>query len=42
MIPKLDNAFAALQSGVEQATICHADQLLAAVTTQNAGTRLAL
>lgn len=30
MIPKLDNAFAALHAGVKQVTICHADELLAA------------
>lgn len=30
MIPKLDNAFAALQSGVKRVVICHADDLLAA------------
>lgn len=27
MIPKLDNAFAALQEGVKKVTICHADEL---------------
>lgn len=41
MIPKLDNAFAALESGVSQVTICHADDLLNAVT-ENAGTVLGL
>jgi acetylglutamate kinase len=30
MIPKLDNAFAALEAGVGRVTICHADDLLAA------------
>ena len=32
MIPKLDNAFAAVKSGVKQVIICHADELQAAVT----------
>ena len=27
MIPKLDNAFAALNTGVAKVTICHADEL---------------
>ncbi len=31
MIPKLDNAFVALQSGVKRVVICHADDLLAAI-----------
>jgi len=31
MIPKLDNAFAALESGVSRVTICHADDLKAAI-----------
>jgi acetylglutamate kinase len=26
MIPKLDNAFAALEAGVKRVIICHADQ----------------
>lgn len=30
MIPKLDNAFAALESGVSRVTICHANDLLTA------------
>lgn len=41
MIPKLDNAFAALQSGVKRVVICHADELLAAVKGK-AGTVLEL
>ena len=31
MIPKLDNAFAALEAGVSRVIICHAEDLLAAV-----------
>lgn len=42
MIPKLDNAFEALQSGVARVTICHADDLTAAISTQQTGTRLHL
>jgi acetylglutamate kinase len=30
MIPKLDNAFAALAAGVDRVTICHAHDLLSA------------
>jgi acetylglutamate kinase len=41
MIPKLDNAFAALQAGVTQVTICHADDLELAVASA-AGTRISL
>lgn len=41
MIPKLDNAFAALQSGVKCVVICHADDLLAAADGK-AGTILGL
>jgi len=40
MIPKLDNAFGALQNGVKQVTICHADELAKAVEEGNAGTIL--
>lgn len=39
MIPKLDNAFKALDSGVAKVVICHADELAAAVS-QGAGTTL--
>lgn len=39
MIPKLDNAFAALQQGVSQVVICHADELRQAVAG-SAGTTL--
>lgn len=39
MIPKLDNAFKALQDGVSRVIICHADELAAAVT-HGAGTTL--
>jgi acetylglutamate kinase len=42
MIPKLDNAFDALQKGVTQVTICHADQLQEAVSGSNAGTKIRL
>ncbi len=40
MIPKLDNAFAALQNGVNRVTICHADQLHNAINEGTAGTQL--
>ncbi|MBO0936146.1 acetylglutamate kinase [Fibrella sp. HMF5335] len=39
MIPKLDNAFAALSAGVKRVIICHADEVEAALTGQ-AGTTL--
>ncbi len=42
MIPKLDNAFAALRNGVAEVTICHADQLGLALTKKTAGTKLTL
>jgi acetylglutamate kinase len=41
MIPKLDNAFNALQNGVKKVIICHADDVAAAVV-QGAGTTLKL
>jgi len=41
MIPKLDNAFAALQAGVKKVTICHADELEKAAIG-DAGTQLSL
>lgn len=41
MIPKLDNAFSALQQGVEKVIICHADELEKAVTG-SAGTTVIL
>ncbi|RIV25487.1 acetylglutamate kinase [Fibrisoma montanum] len=41
MIPKLDNAFNALQNGVERVIICHADELAMAVQ-EGAGTTLRL
>ncbi|GHB55481.1 acetylglutamate kinase [Persicitalea jodogahamensis] len=41
MIPKLDNAFAALQSGVKRVIICHADDLIMA-SEGKAGTVLDL
>lgn len=39
MIPKLDNAFAAIKNGVSRVIICHADDVAAAVM-QGAGTTL--
>jgi acetylglutamate kinase len=42
MIPKLDNAFNALQNGVAQVTICHADELRNAVQEGAAGTQLTI
>lgn len=39
MIPKVDNAFAALRNGVSKVIICHADELVQA-TQQGAGTTL--
>jgi acetylglutamate kinase len=41
MIPKLDNAFAALQAGVKRVVVCHADDLLSAAEGE-AGTELEL
>jgi len=41
MIPKLDNAFKALENGVSKVIICHADELASAVN-QGAGTTLQL
>lgn len=41
MIPKLDNAFNALQNGVTQVTICHADELQNAIQ-DTAGTQLTI
>jgi acetylglutamate kinase len=41
MIPKLDNAFAALEQGVSQVIICHADELEQAVGGK-AGTTLSM
>ncbi|WP_221394651.1 acetylglutamate kinase [Dyadobacter sp. NIV53] len=41
MIPKLDNAFAALNDGVGRVTICHADELIKAVESL-AGTSISL
>lgn len=40
MIPKLDNAFEALQNGVLGVTICHADQLRAALENGESGTNV--
>lgn len=41
MIPKLDNAFKALENGVVKVIICHADEVAAAIN-QGAGTTLRL
>lgn len=41
MIPKLDNAFEALNTGVSKVTICHADELMQAVEG-DAGTSITL
>ncbi len=41
MIPKLDNAFAALNAGVRRVIICHADEVVAALSG-TAGTTLAM
>jgi acetylglutamate kinase len=40
MIPKLDNAYAALEKGVKKVTICQAEQLVEAVKNGNAGTAI--
>jgi acetylglutamate kinase len=40
MIPKLDNAFAAMTNGVAQVAICHADELTEVIAENNNGTRL--
>lgn len=40
MIPKLDNAFDALKSGVLEVTICHADELRTALENGQVGTRV--
>ncbi len=42
MIPKLDNAFAALRAGVSNVTICHAAEVRQAIEAGTAGTRLRL
>ncbi|RYU91843.1 acetylglutamate kinase [Emticicia agri] len=42
MIPKLDNAFAALQKGVSKVIICHADELQQAVAQGQSGTQIIL
>lgn len=42
MIPKLDNAFKALEEGVTQVTICHAGEVKQAVKEGISGTRLTL
>ena len=42
MIPKLDNAFAALQKGVSKVIICHADELKQAVAEGTSGTQIIL
>ena len=40
MIPKVDNAFSALKNGVSRVIICHANEVVAAVLGQGAGTTL--
>lgn len=40
MIPKLDNAFSALNAGVKQVIICHANYLKQAIESENTGTKL--
>lgn len=40
MIPKLDNAFLAIERGIKKVIICHADDLLLSVEKLEAGTRL--
>lgn len=40
MIPKMDNAFAAIGNGVEKVIICRADDLLSSVEKKKTGTRL--
>lgn len=42
MIPKLDNAFKALEQGVKRVIICHADQVAEAVSGSGVGTVLRL
>lgn len=42
MIPKLDNAFAALTNNVAEVVICHADELTEVVAENKSGTRLTL
>ncbi len=42
MIPKLDNAFAALTNGVAKVTICDANDLAETITKNNTGTQLTL
>lgn len=40
MIPKLDNAFAAIQNGVQSVVIAHADELINTTKNEHAGTTL--
>ena len=40
MVPKLDNAFQAIEKGVSQVIICHADDLAEAIETNAAGTQI--
>ena len=40
MIPKLDNAFAAIKKGVSKVIICHADELVEAVESGTSGTAI--
>lgn len=40
MIPKLDNAFSAVQNGVQSVIIAHADELIETTKDEHAGTKL--
>ncbi len=40
MLPKIDNALAALHAGVEQVEICHSDEILSALQGKHCGTRI--
>ncbi|TAE21793.1 MAG: acetylglutamate kinase [Candidatus Kapaibacterium sp.] len=42
MLPKIDNALAALRAGVEQVEICHSDEILFALQGKHSGTRIVL
>lgn len=42
MIPKLDNAFAALHQGVSKVIICEAEEILIAIQNKNSGTQILL
>jgi acetylglutamate kinase len=42
MLPKLDNALAALQSGVEAVHICHSDEIVSVLQGEQCGTKIVL